>query len=127
MDRVVALADAEPSRTDKTAFYLKGNLLVFGGLSYLHLFTLRVGVYMTNMMKATLRHLPAKLQTPRIARASEQILRAPNSIPPPTMQLQPRPWMVVEQEENSANDANTHVRAISKPAETVFRIPKRMR
>ena len=123
MSRVVALADAVPSRKDKTSSYLKGNLLVFGGHSYLHLFTLLVGVYMTTMMKATLRHLPAGLHTLRVARASEQIACAPSSFPAPTMQLQARPWMIVDREDGSANDASTPVRAFSKPSETVFRIP----
>ena len=124
MDRVIALADAEPTGKDKTGQYLKGNLLVFGGLSYLHLFTLLVGVYMTNMMKATLRHLPTGLRTPRVARASEHVAHAPGSIPALTMPLQPRPWMIVEQEDDAADESAIPLRALSKPAETVFRIPK---
>ena len=119
------LADAEASRKDKTGAYLKGNLLLFGGLSYLHLFTLLVGVYLTTMMKASLRHLPPSLRTPRITRATDHIQRAPDSIPPPTMHLQPRPWMIVEDEASSAFDESTPLRALSKPEETIFRIPGR--
>ena len=125
MGRVVAIADNAPTGKNKAGLYLKGNLLLFGGLSYLHLFTLLVGMYLTNMMTATLRHLPPALRTPRIVQASEHIRRAPVAIPAPVMRLQPRPWIVVDEESSAENDASEPLRALAKPEKTIFRIPGR--
>ena len=45
-----------PDRTDE--LYRKGTWVTFGGVSYLHIFTLLVGVYLVNMMRETLKRLP---------------------------------------------------------------------
>ena len=125
--RAVALVDKEQYNKDLMNAYQKSNLLLFGGLSYLHIFTLMVGVYLNNMMKRTLRHLPQSLRRQSIKKASEHILRTPESLPVVTMQLQaqlPPVGIIMEEKNEADNNSGEHFRALPKTEETVFRIPK---
>ena len=122
MGRVIALTDCQPNKTDKTSAYLKGNLLLFGGLSYLHVFTILVGVYLTNMMRATVRHFPTELQLPRAVEAAKHIRSAPMEIQSPTMLLQQTPWLIMDEQEDAA-ESGAPLRAIPKPEKTIVRIP----
>ena len=66
--------------------YRKGNLVKFSGISYLQIFTLLVGVYLVNTMKATLEHIPDEKKN-RISNLARTIQAAPPKIKFPTLSL----------------------------------------
>ena len=75
-----------PDRRDE--LYRKGTWITFGGVSYLHVFTLLVGVYLVNMTRETLKRYPEEISKQfHIAHLSESILQSPSRIATPTLEL----------------------------------------
>ena len=75
-----------PDRKDE--LYRKGTWITFGGVSYLHIFALLVGVYLVNMTKETLKRCPEETSKRlHIAHLSESILQSPSRIASPTLDL----------------------------------------
>ncbi len=73
---------------EKDELYRKGNWVSFGGISYLHVFTLHVGVYLLGMMKRMLKHLSSRQMDNRnLPNDSSTILRTPSHIPPLVLPL----------------------------------------
>ena len=67
---------------EKDELYRKGTWITFGGVSYLHIFTLLVGIYLVNMMKETLRDLPDNtVKRLHITHLLDSILQSPSRIP----------------------------------------------
>ena len=71
-----------PDDTDE--LYRKGRWVTFGGVSYLHVFTLHVGVYLVNKMKETLKRMPEDARKRQIW---SPILQSPSRIVSPTLFL----------------------------------------
>ena len=75
-----------PDHNDE--LYRKGTWITFGGVSYLHIFTLLVGVYLVNVMKETLKHVPEVAgEGLHRTHLSDAILQSPSRIKPPALQL----------------------------------------
>ncbi len=74
---------------DKDELYRKGNWVTFSGTSYLHIFTFLTGIYLVNMMKTTLKHIPDNLKTDqKISYLSNTILKASSQLRSPTFLLE---------------------------------------
>ena len=69
---------------DNDELYRRGNWVTFGGVSYFHVFTLLIGVYLVNMTRETLKRLSAD---PERRPLWQSILRAPSRIASPTLLL----------------------------------------
>ena len=73
---------------DDDELYRRGNWVTFGGVSYMHIFTLLVGMYLVSMMKVTLEHAPEKTKkNSEIAYLSSVILETPLGFGNPTLPL----------------------------------------
>ena len=70
---------------NKDELYRRGNWVTFGGVSYLHIFTLLFGIYLVNMARETLNHISANQVRRAIWRP---ILQSPSKIASPTLHLQ---------------------------------------
>ena len=76
-----------PKREDE--LYRRGTWMTFGGVSYLHIFTLLVGIYLVNMMKETLKRLPDDtVKRLHNARLLDLILQSPSRIATPGLLLE---------------------------------------
>ena len=76
-----------PKREDE--LYRRGIWVTFGGVSYLHIFTLLVGVYLVNMTKETLKQIPEDtMKRFHITHLLNSILRSPLRIKSPTLRLE---------------------------------------
>ena len=59
--------------------YRKANTIKLSRLSYVQIFTYLVGIYLVNMMKASLRHIPAEIARNGVSPATERsIISAPS-------------------------------------------------
>ena len=68
--------------------YRKGTWITFGGVSYLHIFTLLVGIYLVNMMKETLKRVPEETGNRlRITQMPGSIMQGPSRIATPGLLL----------------------------------------
>ena len=68
--------------------YRKANRIKFGGLSYLQVFTLLVGIYLVKMMQTTLLHVPAALKNHRqISHYANKISKSPKQLLSPPLRL----------------------------------------
>ena len=73
---------------DKDELYRKGTWVTFGGVSYLHIFTLLVGLYLVNMMQETLKRLPDDtIKRLGITHLLDSILQSPSRIATPGLLL----------------------------------------
>ena len=74
---------------NRDELYRRGNWVLFSGASYLHIFTILVGIYLVNMMKGTLIHAPDEVtKMGQVTHAARAILRSPWRLASPTMLLQ---------------------------------------
>ena len=74
---------------DNFELYRKGIWVKFGGISYVQIFTLLLGVYLVKMMQATLLCIPEKLKNHRqIAYYSNEILKSPSHMLSPPLRLE---------------------------------------
>ena len=72
----------------KDELYRRGTWITFGGVSYLHIFTLLVGIYLVNMMKETLKRLPDDtVKRLHISHLLDSILQSPSRIATPGLLL----------------------------------------
>ena len=109
-----------PKREDE--LYRKGTWITFGGVSYLHIFTLLVGVYLVNMMKETLKRLPAHtVKRLHNTHLLDSILQSPSRIATPELLLKKdfNIGMVLQ----SVGDAFELVGEHDKPGITTIQIP----
>ena len=73
---------------DRDELYRKGSWVTFGGVSYLHIFALLVGVYLVNMTRETLMRFPEETKKRfHIAHLLDSILQSPSRIASPTLLL----------------------------------------
>ena len=109
-----------PKRKDE--LYRKGTWVTFGGVSYLHIFTLLVGVYLANMMKETLKHASSvACERLQITHLADSILGSPSRIAAPTLLLnkQFNIGMILQ----STDDSFELVGDYGKPGITTIQIP----
>ena len=102
--------------------YLVGNIMSFGGLSYLQIFTILLGIYLTQMIKATLQYLPDEI-TKCVVDASSVILEAPDfDVPQLIIDVTKQQWSIGSVFDNTVNGL-VPVGDYSKPGKTVIQIP----
>ena len=109
-----------PDRKDE--LYRKGTWITFGGVSYLHIFTLLVGIYLVNMMKETLKGVPEETSNRlRMTQMPGSILRAPSRIATPGLLLKKgfNMGMVLQSTGDSFELVGNH----EKPGITTIQIP----
>ena len=109
-----------PKRKDE--LYRRGTWVTFGGVSYLHIFTLLIGVYLVNMMKETLKHASEEVHRRlQIADLLDAILESPSRIAAPTLELTKQFSIGVVLE--STDDSFELVGDYEKPGITTIQIP----
>ena len=109
----------------KDDLFRRGIWVTFGGVSYLHIFTLLVGVYLVDMTKETLKQLPeVTLKRFHITHLMDSILRAPSRIKSPTLRLEKSfNAGVVLQSTNDVDRPFELVGDYGKPGNTTIQIP----
>lgn len=112
-----------PDRQDE--LYRKGVWITFGGVSYLHVFTLLVGVYLVKMMKGTLKRYPEEISKRfHVSHLSESILQSPSRIASPTLLLEKSFNMgLLLQSSGDADNPFELVGDFGKPGITTIQIP----
>ena len=76
---------------DNDELFRKGHWVTFGGISYLHIFTVLVGVYLVTMMNETLKHIPdERKRRLQIDHLSRTIAKCPAEIRGCQMMLEKR-------------------------------------
>ena len=106
----------------KDELYRKGTWVTFGGVSYLHIFTLLVGVYLVNMMKETVKRVPEETgKRIHITQMPGSILQAPSRIATPGLLLKKgfNMGMVLQSTGDSFELVGNH----EKPGITTIQIP----
>ena len=106
----------------KDELYRKSNWVTFGGASYPHIFAIHVGVYLINMMKATLKHASMEArQSLRIMHLENSLRESPSLIAPLTLSLE-KPFsmgMLLQ----STSDSFEVVGNPENPGTTTIQIP----
>ena len=111
-----------PGHKGKDELYRKGTWVTFGGVSYMHIFVLLMGVYLVNRMKETLRRMPDEVGTRLgIHRVSGPIFQAPSRIAPATLLLEKGFNIGVVLQ--STGDSFELVGDYEKPGMTTIQIP----
>ena len=106
----------------KDELYRKGTWIAFGGVSYLHIFTLLVGIYLVNMMKETLMRVPVDtVKRLHITHLLDPILESPSRIATPRLLLKKgfNMGMVLQSTGDSFELVGNH----EKPGITTIQIP----
>ena len=103
---------------DNDELYRRGNWVTFGGVSYFHIFTLLLGVYLVTMTRETLKRLSAD---PEKRPLWLSILRSPSRLASPTLLLHKNfsIGMVFE----TTHDGFEVVGAPEKPGITLIQTP----
>ena len=117
-----------PTTTKKTRYdekYRKLNWVLFGGLSYAHIFTLHVGTYLLRMTKVTLKSGRLRdLTSPRSSEFQGVIARAPSRMRLPDLVLSKDPGIgaVLRVTKDPADPFET-VGDYSRPGRTCVSVP----
>ena len=113
-----------PGKSDE--LFRRGHWVTFGGISYLHIFTVLVGVYLVNMMKETLDHIPEeKKRHFQIADLSSTIANSPSEIRASKMVLNKNYGMgAVLDSTNDPNNPFALVGDYEKVGTTTIQIPR---
>ena len=109
----------------KDELYRRGIWITFGGVSYLHLFSLFVGVYLVNMMRSTFQRYSEMISDRfGITHQLESVSQSPLRIEAPTLALKKQfsTGVVVQDAGNSKNGFEL-VGDYGKPGLTTIQIP----